>query len=311
MVPESPSAAEPLAQPVTEPADEAAADPGITVPLPAGGTAPEAKEPIAAGSSFGSTGTTDSVESGDAATTPLPVDEQPAAVPASGTRTGVSARNRFASILNSATHRRNHTPAEEPGSAPAGAVPSGAPAVPATEGQEAPTEVLVEAQASAATTTTPPQDTASAATEGAPAATADTPATSAGAPAATAASASSAHPGYPRSVNDLADRLDDSRFFSSLFDFTFTSYVTRKLAGPVYVVGLVLIGLAIVVGFSNSLAIAISTHSPAGAFVFLLGVLITLVGAILAVLLLRVGIEVFCAIIEIAQNTRRRQPPRE
>ena len=114
-----------------------------------------------------------------------------------------------------------------------------------------------------------------------------------------------------RSVNELADRLDDSRFFSSLFDFTFTSYVTRKLAGPVYVVGLVLIGLGIVVGFANSLGIAIATRSPGGAFVFLLGVLVTLVAAILSVLLLRVTIEVFCAIIEIAQNTRRRRPPRD
>jgi Domain of unknown function (DUF4282) len=114
-----------------------------------------------------------------------------------------------------------------------------------------------------------------------------------------------------RSMNELADRLDDSRFFSSLFDFTFTSYVTRKLAGPVYVVGLVLIGLGIVVGFANSLGIAIAADSPGGAFIFLLGVLVTLVGAILAVLLLRVTIEVFCAIIEIAQNTRRRRPPRE
>lgn len=114
-----------------------------------------------------------------------------------------------------------------------------------------------------------------------------------------------------RTMNDLADRLDDSRFFSSLFDFTFTSYVTRKLAGPVYVVGLVLIGLGIVVGFSNSLGIAIATKSPGGAFVFLLGILVTLVAAILSVLLLRVTIEVFCAIIEIAQNTRRRRPPRD
>ena len=121
-----------------------------------------------------------------------------------------------------------------------------------------------------------------------------------------------AHPGaHGRTVNDLADRLDDSRFFSSLFDFTFTNYVTRKLAGPVYVVGLVLIGLGIVVGFANSLTSAIATHAPIGAFVFLFGVLITLVGAMLAVLLLRVGIEVFCAIIEIAQNTRRRRPPNE
>ena len=120
-----------------------------------------------------------------------------------------------------------------------------------------------------------------------------------------------AHAAGYRSVNDIADRLDDSRFFSSLFDFTFTSYVTRKLAGPVYVVGLVLIGLGIVVGFANSLGIAIATNSPVGAFVFLLGVLVTLVAAVLSVLLLRVTIEVFCAIIEIAQNTRgRRRPPR-
>ncbi len=134
--------------------------------------------------------------------------------------------------------------------------------------------------------------------------------------AAAAPGAPGAHPGgqpsaHGRTVNELADRLDDSRFFSSLFDFTFTNYVTRKLAGPVYVVGLVLIGLGIVVGFANSLSSAIATHAPIGAFVFLFGVLITLVGAMLAVLLLRVGIEVFCAIIEIAQNTRRRRPPNE
>lgn len=132
------------------------------------------------------------------------------------------------------------------------------------------------------------------------------------APAPDAAGAERADGTRPaRSVNELADRLDDSRFFSSLFDFTFTSYVTRKLAGPVYVVGLVLIGLGIVVGFANSLGIAIAANSPGGAFVFLLGVLVTLVAAILSVLLLRVTIEVFCAIIEIAQNTRRRRPPRD
>jgi hypothetical protein len=118
--------------------------------------------------------------------------------------------------------------------------------------------------------------------------------------------------GPRRTVVDFADRLDDSRFFSALFDFTFTSYVTRRLAGPVYVVGLVLIALGILVGFSQSLAIAVSTQSPAGAFAFLLGVLVTLVAAVMAVLLLRVGIEVFVAIIEIAQNTRgRRRPPRD
>jgi hypothetical protein len=115
---------------------------------------------------------------------------------------------------------------------------------------------------------------------------------------------------HPRSVTDIADRLDDTRFFSSLFDFTFTNYVTRKLAGPVYVVGLVLIGLSTLLSIVYSLTAALNTHSFLGAFVFLFGVIITLVGAILAVLLLRVGIEVFVAIIEIAQNTRGRKKPR-
>lgn len=109
------------------------------------------------------------------------------------------------------------------------------------------------------------------------------------------------------SVDEIAQRLDDSGFFSALFDVTFTKYVTRRLAGPVYIVGLVLIGLGILLGFGNSLTAAFSTHSPAGALVFLLGVLITVVGALMSILLLRVAIEVFCAIIEIAQNTRPSQ----
>ncbi|MEO7016107.1 MAG: DUF4282 domain-containing protein [Leifsonia sp.] len=119
------------------------------------------------------------------------------------------------------------------------------------------------------------------------------------------------HPGYPRSVTDFADRLDDTRFFSSLFDFSFTHYVTRKLAGPVYVVGLVLIALSTLLSIIYSLTLAIETHSVVGAFVFLFGLIITLVGTMLAILLLRVGIEVFVAIIEIAQNTRRRKKDRQ
>jgi hypothetical protein len=127
------------------------------------------------------------------------------------------------------------------------------------------------------------------------------------APAATAAPDGTVPPASYRTVTDLAERLDDTRFFSSLFDFTFTNYVTRKLAGPVYVVGLVLIGLSTLLAIIYSLTVAIGTHSFLGAFVFLFGVIITLVGAILSVLLLRVGIEVFVAIIEIAQNTRGRK----
>lgn len=196
-----------------------------------------------------------------------------------------------------------------------------APAEPAVDAQRPADEVSVpEAEAPAvaaavgeeAAGATPPTDTVPPTEPSPPSDAAEPDATEPeGAAPQGAAPEGAAGARHGRSVNELADRLDDSRFFSSLFDFTFTSYVTRKLAGPVYVVGLVLIGLGIVVGFANSLGIAIATNSPGGAFVFLLGVLVTLVAAILAVLLLRVTIEVFCAIIEIAQNTRRRRPPRD
>lgn len=131
------------------------------------------------------------------------------------------------------------------------------------------------------------------------------------APDASAAPSGTAAAAPGRTVSDFADRLDDTRFFSSLFDFTFTNYVTRKLAGPVYVVGLVLIGLSTLLSLVYSLTLAIDTHAVVGAFVFLFGVIITIVGAMLSVLLLRVGIEVFVAIIEIAQNTRRRHKQRD
>ncbi len=105
----------------------------------------------------------------------------------------------------------------------------------------------------------------------------------------------------------FAERLDNDGFFSALFDLTFTRYVTRKLAGPVYIVGLVLIGLSTILALIYWLGQAIATHTFLGAFVFLFGLIITVVGSALAILLLRVAIEVFVAIIAIAENTRPRR----
>jgi hypothetical protein len=118
-----------------------------------------------------------------------------------------------------------------------------------------------------------------------------------------------AHQAAPpaRTITEVfADRLDNEGFFSALFDFTFTRYVTRKLAGPVYVVGLVLIGLSTILALIYWLGQAIETHTFLGAFVFLFGLIITVVGSALAILLLRVAIEVFVAVVAIAENTRPR-----
>jgi len=102
----------------------------------------------------------------------------------------------------------------------------------------------------------------------------------------------------------FADRLDEGGFFSALFDMTFTRYVTRRLAGPVYIVGLAVIALSVVYGLITSLSVAIGTGSAWGVFLFLFGVILTVVGAMLAVLLLRVAIEMFVAVVTIAENTR-------
>lgn len=102
----------------------------------------------------------------------------------------------------------------------------------------------------------------------------------------------------------LADRLDNAAFFATLFDITFRSFITRRLAGPIYVVGLVLIGLMVLWGIVSSFATAIATGTFWGVLVFLLGLLLTLVAAILGVLVLRVAIEAFVALVTIAENTR-------
>jgi hypothetical protein len=105
----------------------------------------------------------------------------------------------------------------------------------------------------------------------------------------------------------LADRLENDGFFAKLFDFTFTKYVTRTLAGPVYVVGLLLIALSAVFGLITSMSTAIATHSFWGVLLFLFGLLLTVVGTLLSILLLRVVIEMFVAIVSIAENTRPRK----
>jgi hypothetical protein len=223
-----------------------------------------------------------------------------------------SARAATRKLPSSATPtERASTEAASTGAASTGATPSAAlgdatasdGAEPGAPADATPTAVLPDATLSAA-------DLSAAEAQGVSSGTVPPPPPVAGTGYTSADGTVPPGAGHPRTVTDFADRLDDTRFFSTLFDFSFTSYVTRKLAGPVYVVGLVLIGLSTLLSLIYSLTIAVQTHSFFGAFVFLFGMIITLVGAVLAVLLLRVGIEVFVAIIEIAQNTRGRKKER-
>ncbi|HEU0256783.1 MAG TPA: DUF4282 domain-containing protein [Microbacteriaceae bacterium] len=110
----------------------------------------------------------------------------------------------------------------------------------------------------------------------------------------------------PSPAEAFADRLDEGRFFPALFDFTFTRFATRRLAGPLYAVGLAVILLGVVYGFIISFAAAVATGVSWGVLLFLFGVILTVVAAMLAILLLRVGIEMVVAIVAIAQQTRAR-----
>ena len=163
-----------------------------------------------------------------------------------------------------------------PAAAPAG-IPASAP------------EPGAPAQATAEPGTAPPvSDRQDAPTPGAATRGAEHPAPAFPAPPTASAPAT----GYPRTITEVfADRLDDARLLlGALRLHRSRSYVTRKLAGPVYVVGLVLIGLSTIArAHLQARRSAIATHSFLGAFVFLFGLIITVVGSALAVLLLRVA----------------------
>lgn len=89
---------------------------------------------------------------------------------------------------------------------------------------------------------------------------------------------------------------DESGFFSSLFDMSFTSLITTRIIKVLYVLAMIVIGLYalgfIIAGFSNS----------AG-----LGLAILLIGApiftIISLVYTRVLLEVFIALFRIMENS--------
>lgn len=88
----------------------------------------------------------------------------------------------------------------------------------------------------------------------------------------------------------------DASFFQSLFDLSFTKYVTLSFAKVIYVLAMALIALgylmAIVIGFA-------SEHSALGVFALLLG----WIPALVYLVLVRVSLEFAVAMIRTAQNT--------
>lgn len=99
-------------------------------------------------------------------------------------------------------------------------------------------------------------------------------------------------------------------FFRSLFDFKFTTFVTRKIAGFVYAILLVSIVLAGFVTFISMVFSGIAMMSGpfnvqpiSGILTILAALVVVPVFTILGVVLARVLVEVNVALVAIAENT--------
>jgi hypothetical protein len=138
-------------------------------------------------------------------------------------------------------------------------------------------------------------------------------------PAADAAREPAApQPGYDPAVDpdntgvpapSTADPSELGRgFFSALFDLSFRTFITRRLASAFYLVGLVAIGIGFLVYLVGGLirGIALLWPNPgAGVSLIVATVIIVPIVTFLSIILLRFVIEGVVALIAIAENTER------
>lgn len=114
--------------------------------------------------------------------------------------------------------------------------------------------------------------------------------------------------GVPSS--SIKGEIDDigRGFFSALFDVSFRTFITRRLASVFYIVGLIAIAIGFLVYFITGLVRGISLvgFNP-GAGISLLVATIILVPLItfISIIVLRFVIEAIVALIAIAENTER------
>lgn len=114
--------------------------------------------------------------------------------------------------------------------------------------------------------------------------------------------------GVPR-AEPAADLVSTGRgFLAALFDVSFTTFITRRLASAFYIVGLVAIGIAFIVYFVGGLVSGIGTlpwNPGAGISLIVATLIVVPIAAFLAVVVLRFVIESVVALIAIAENTEQ------
>ncbi|GAA5039536.1 DUF4282 domain-containing protein [Microbacterium fluvii] len=113
--------------------------------------------------------------------------------------------------------------------------------------------------------------------------------------------------GVPAALAD--DALEVGRgFFAALFDVSFRTFITRRLASVFYIVGLAVIAIGFIVYFVTGIvnAIGLLWYNVGGGISLIVStvILVPLI-TFLAIIVLRFVIEAVVALIAIAENTQR------
>ncbi|MEU1972369.1 DUF4282 domain-containing protein [Microbacterium sp. NPDC019599] len=112
--------------------------------------------------------------------------------------------------------------------------------------------------------------------------------------------------GVPRAVGDASDI--GRGFLSALFDISFRTFITRRLASAFYVVGLIAIGIGFLVWFVRGIWVGIdliSFNPGAGVSLLVATLILVPIATFLAIVILRFIIEAVVALIAIAENTQQ------
>jgi hypothetical protein len=113
--------------------------------------------------------------------------------------------------------------------------------------------------------------------------------------------------GVPTSLTGEADDIGRG-FFRALFDLSFRTFITRRLASIFYLVGLIAIAIGFIVYFVSGLVSGINAlffNVGAGISLIIATLILVPIATFLAIVLLRFLIEAVVALIAIAENTER------
>jgi hypothetical protein len=93
--------------------------------------------------------------------------------------------------------------------------------------------------------------------------------------------------------------MPDMGFFSALFDLSFGEFITTRLVKLLYILLLLLVAIGVLVGIIGGL-VTMFTDSFFGGLLTIVG---TSIGALIYVIMARVGMELLIVIFRIAENT--------